>query len=28
LIPSNWDFKGSVAAYTKEGCFSDIHAVS
>jgi len=28
LIPSTWDFKGSVAANTKEGCFSDIHAVS
>ena len=28
LIPSTWDFKGGVAANTKEGCFSDIHAVS
>ncbi|HMD06554.1 MAG TPA: cysteine rich repeat-containing protein [Candidatus Acidoferrum sp.] len=28
LIPSTWDFKGSIAANTKEGCFSDIHAVS
>jgi len=28
LIPSTWDFKGSVAANTKEGCFSDFHAIS
>jgi hypothetical protein len=28
LIPSTWDFKGSVAANTNEGCYSDIFAVS
>jgi Cysteine rich repeat len=28
LIPSAWDFKGSVAPNTKEGCFSDFFAVS
>jgi hypothetical protein len=28
LIPSNWDFKGSVAANSNEGCYSDIFAVS
>jgi len=28
LIPSTWDFKGSVAPNTKEGCFSDFFAVS
>jgi Cysteine rich repeat len=28
LIPSTWDFKGSVAGNTNEGCFSDLYAVS
>jgi hypothetical protein len=28
LIPSTWDFKGSVAGNTTEGCFSDLFAVS
>jgi len=28
LIPSAWDFKGSVAGNTTEGCFSDLYAVS
>ncbi len=28
LIPSAWNFKGSVAGNTTEGCFSDIHAVA
>ena len=28
LIPSGWDFKGGIAANTKEGCFSDIFAPS
>ena len=28
LIPSAWDFKSSVAGNTKEGCFSDLYAVS
>jgi hypothetical protein len=28
LIPSTWELKGSVGANTKEGCFSDIFAVS
>ena len=28
LIPSAWDFKGSVAGNTNEGCFSDLYAVS
>ncbi|HEY1483578.1 MAG TPA: cysteine rich repeat-containing protein [Candidatus Acidoferrum sp.] len=28
LIPSTWDFKGSVAGNTSEGCFSDLYAVS
>jgi len=28
LIPSAWDFKGSVAGNTTEGCFSDLYAVA
>jgi hypothetical protein len=28
LIPSAWDFKGSVAGNTSEGCFSDLYAAS
>jgi cysteine rich repeat protein len=28
LIPFAWDFKGSVAGNTTEGCFSDFYAVS
>jgi len=28
LIPSAWDFKGSVAGNTTEGCFSDFYAVA
>ncbi|HXY96543.1 MAG TPA: hypothetical protein VEH00_06170 [Steroidobacteraceae bacterium] len=28
LIPSTWDFKGSVAANSQEGCFSDFYAVA
>lgn len=28
LIPSTWDFKGSVAGNTKEGCFSDFYALA
>ena len=28
LIPSNWEFKGSVFANTKEGCFSDLYVMS
>jgi hypothetical protein len=28
LIPVAWDFKGSVAGNTTEGCFSDLYAIS
>jgi hypothetical protein len=28
LIPSTWDFKGSVAGNTKEGCYSDFYALA
>ncbi|HWZ63929.1 MAG TPA: cysteine rich repeat-containing protein [Steroidobacteraceae bacterium] len=28
LVPSSWDFKGSVAGNTMEGCYSDFYALA